>query len=114
VASKSPRQKALNREREAAKAAGKLPEWYAARETERAHVCAQISPQATPRAVPAEPVPFKSIEREAFDAAYSGAPITLEAAVWTEGDKYVRWTLETNSMGSRLSHSRNRANPTNI
>jgi hypothetical protein len=46
----------------------------------------------------------------AFDAAYSGHPITPEAAVWDDRG-YCRWLLPTNSMGSRLSHSRNHANP---
>jgi hypothetical protein len=46
-----------------------------------------------------------------FDAAYSGHPITPEAAYWGDSG-YMRWTLDTCQAGSRLSHSRNRANPT--
>jgi hypothetical protein len=54
MASNSEKQRALYRSREAAKANGALPAWYAAREAERA-----------------TPVPHKSPERAAWDNAYA-------------------------------------------
>jgi hypothetical protein len=60
----------------------------------------KVAPPAAP------PVPFKSLEREAWDRAYGDRPITPEAAVWDDRG-YCRWLPETNKMGSRLAHSRN-------
>jgi hypothetical protein len=48
-----------------------------------------------------------------FDAAYGGPSITPEGASWDERG-YMRWTLPTNGLGSRLAFSRNFANPANI
>jgi hypothetical protein len=62
-------------------------------------------------AAPAAPPPPP---RSPFDAAYSGHPITLESTEWREDDRYPRFLLDTCSAGSRLSHSRNQPNPTNI
>jgi hypothetical protein len=66
--------------------------------------------EATEPVIIAEPVPYTPSPE--FSRAYS-RQLTLEAAVWSEDSRYMRWTLDTCNMGSRLSHSRNRANPTN-
>jgi hypothetical protein len=66
---------------------------------------------AAPTAQVDEPTPCSPSPE--FQRAYSGHPITPEAAVWSEDSRYMRWTLETCQMGSRLSHSRNHPNPAN-
>jgi hypothetical protein len=60
---------------------------------------------------PVRPAPPAPPPPNPFDAAYSGHPLTPEAAYWDDRG-YMKWQLETCNMGSRLPHSRNRANPT--
>jgi hypothetical protein len=93
---KSAKHRALSAERKVALETGTLPQWYAAREAERA-------PPAPP------PAP---LEREAWDRAYGERPLTLDAAYWDDRG-YMVWKAPTNQRGSRLAFSRNFANPTN-
>jgi hypothetical protein len=84
----------------------------------RNRLAAEAQSAATPqrytvtfsRATPAAtPVPYKSIEREAFDAAYGDRPITPEAAYW-DARGIMRWQLATHYAGSRLAFNRNHPN----
>jgi hypothetical protein len=95
MASNSEKQRALYRSREAAKANGTLPAWYAAREAER--------PAPTP-------VPYESPERIAWEAAYAGAEVGPQGGSWPDDGRHVPrmvWRLSINSDRRGLGHLRN-------
>jgi hypothetical protein len=107
MASKSPAQRALYREREAAKAAGKLPEWYAARNERYSVTFTKATPPPAPtpsRAAATDP------EREAWTAAYAVGEIGPVGGSWPEDGRhvpYMVWRLPYNSGPSRPTPPRN-------
>jgi hypothetical protein len=91
MASNSAAQRALYREREAAKAAGKLPEWYAARDAARQRDASRRGAEAPRYSVtftPAPPAsPFDNYE----------AIRTPETTVWREGERYPHFIMPYNT-----------------
>lgn len=78
MASNSEKQRGLYRSREAAKANGTLPAWYAAREAERL------------AALPAAPpVPFRTPEQIAWERAYSGPEVGPAGGSWPDDGRHV-------------------------
>jgi hypothetical protein len=102
MASNSAHQRALYRSREAAKANGTLPAWYAAREAEReAEARAAAPPKAETAKAPFAPLgAVKSPERTAWDSVYSGPEVGPVGGSWPDDGRHVPrmvWRLPFNS-----------------
>jgi hypothetical protein len=95
----------------AAQRAKSLERLKAFREVRKVEAPAAPPPQAVPANAPPPPPPAPP-PAGPFDN-YEVIR-TIESTEWREGDRYPRFLLAYCSAGSRLSHSRNQPNPTDI